>query len=259
MHRAYGHKDALLVHPVEIHTPFFGVSLGIPFICWGVCNRWGEILGFWKTNSNIAIGVLEDMPLGQGHDGGPGRVHVLIEPISSAAATASSTVKPHFTSHTVQFKVGASSLPICCHMIPWVPTDVGSLLLCGSPDTINMYPVIPTHLSLWVGMTWGDFFGGLLNAWVDIWWSIVMGVTGATLSRMGRTAVKIAGVLPVVQKLMGMCDFPTGPSNFGVVLQNLIDGDDVTSSADTAAYTWFGFGVKYSIRNGLDFATPWSM
>lgn len=260
MHRAYGHKDALLVHPIELHAPAFGVSLGVPFMCWGVCNRWGEILGFWKTNSNIAIGSLEDMPLGQGHDGGPGRVHVLSDPMSSAAATALSSVKPHFTSHTVQFNVGASDLPICCHMIPWVPTDLGSLLMCGGPDTANLFPVIPTHLSLWVGMTWGDFFGGLLNIYADIFWSLVTLGIGKRLDTLGRAGKRISAGLPVAQKIAGGFSLASGPSNLGVWLQNLIDGDGVTSDADTAAATLFGFGIRHSVRTGdTEFATPWSM
>ena len=82
--------------------------------------------------------------------------------VESLLDTAKSSIKPHFTAHKTLVKVGQDSLPITVELIPY-GVSFASVTLCGTPDSPNIMPLIPTQFSVWAGMTWGDILGGLLG------------------------------------------------------------------------------------------------
>lgn len=265
----------------EIHMPGVGGSAGMLISPAG-------ILGFWKVAPRIMMGMLTPGPMGQSHDAGPIRVHVLVVPeptgtvsISlSAACTALSSLKPLFTSHTVQAKIDGSYLPICAEIVPYMITaGCLSTMVCGSPcDTPNTLPIIPTQISAWVGMTWGDLVGGIINGLADMAFSAVTSYAGdamkigerpwsiLTKSQMGSRilghgmpwALKVGASSPV--------GLSTGPNNLGALAQQAIDGDGVTSDAPISL-TFLGVGGQISQHSSshgetacvsnTQFVAPW--
>ncbi len=239
----------------DMHIPAVGGSASLLIAA-------GGALGFWKVNPRILIGLLHTSPVGQGHDAGPLRGHVLVvvpDPggISagySALATALSSCKPHFTAHKVQIKVDGSMLPICCEVIPIV--GLLSTLQCGSPvSTPGVIPIIPSHLSVYVGMTLGDIVGGIVNVVVDMAWSAVTNGVGELLDSSSKLAAKVAGnVLPWAMTGGSVFNLGTGPNNLGAVFQQAIDNDNVASDAEIS-FKIFGVGAEVKQQSGHDIPT----
>lgn len=280
LHRVLGHWDYLMVQ-VEFHYAGDGVfcpgaSSGIPFVA-TLCNPGGHIAGSFKINSNIRIGMISTHPVGLGHDGGPLRSHALvctdvtINPVTSIVETitntAKSAVKPKFSSHKLHLEVGGSNLPACLELLP---LSISSVSFCGNPDSINAAPFVPTHLSVFSSMSWGDIVGGLVDFLVDQVWSIVSeltiskifggfgGLIRKVLSRyapeLAKTSTDLAarglgdliGSFPGMSNRVGggrLGDFLSdlsdgdvnwgfGPSNIGVLVQRGIDQDSVEHDAD---------------------------
>ena len=118
MHRLMGSFDCLPI-AAEVHLPAVGISTGSPVNL--MINALG-LLGFWKMNWNIHMGMIHTRPMGQGHDAGPPRAHILVvstDPAPPAAsiaasilATATAGIKLPFTAHKVQISVGELELPV---------------------------------------------------------------------------------------------------------------------------------------------------
>jgi len=264
MHRVFGHYDIIPFHNPELHIPCVGASCW-SVLGWGLCNFGGK-LGYWKRNPKVLMGSVQTNPMGQGHDGGPLRVHVLVctgaDPATiavasiaaSAIATGTSGVKPRFTAHKVQLKVGDAFLPVCCQSIPYTPGTL-SIMMCGGPDLPNVAPVVPTHLSVYAGLTLGDVAGGIIDCIADMYWSGVMAVIGEVLDG-GKLAAQVIGSLmgPVFNRA-GAFGVNTGPSNVGTLAQRAIDDDGVSSDA-RPSITVLGLGIAEGADGGAAFATP---
>jgi hypothetical protein len=279
MHRVLAVFD--FTAAVEIHAPGFGGSAGLLISP-------GGALGFWKVPPQIMMGMLTPSPMGQSHDAGPLRVHVMVVPepttalsiALSAATTLLSSLKPLFTSHTVQAKVDSSYLPVCAEIIPYM-MSLGSYstMVCGSPcDLPNTMPIIPTQVSVWVGMTWGDLVGGIINGLADMAFSAVTSYAGDAL-KCGKGAWSTLSKTQIGSRILGHgmpwalktgasspIGLSTGPNNLGALAQQAIDGDGVTSDAPIAL-TFLGVGGQinqHSSSNGetasvsnTQFVAPW--
>ena len=266
MHRVLADWDVVI--SVEYHIPGLGGSLG-PLL---------SLLGglSWKTDDGVHMGFLGVKPMGQGHDGGMGRPHILVivpvDPSGGAASvalsllcTALSSIKPQFTSHTVQVNAGGM-LPVCAEVIPFI--GCLSTTACGAPvDLPNTAPIVPTQISVWTGLSWGDIIGGIVNIACDMAWSaITWGIgnkikIGADFIENGLTKSQLLkrilgnNVVGLVLKALGITgsigdiNFATGPTNIGALAQQAIDGDNVTSDAPINVGI-FGFGASWSQSSG---------
>lgn len=266
MHRLMGSFDCLPV-AADIHWTAVGVSTGSPV---NLLINAGGILGFWKMNWNIHMGMIHTRPMALGHDAGPPRAHILIvipDPTqatsiaASIAATALAGIKLPFTAHKVQISVGGSSLPVCCQPIPWTPSFFAAQV-CGNPDLPNgVYPIIPTHLSVYAGLTCGDIIGGIVNLVVDMIVSAVMGKAGDAISDVSKIASNVFGV---VTRGLGVVGLSFGPTNLGGLVQQWIDDDGVGSDAEIAIRPLPGTGVRIANPDGdpswddLEFTHPGS-
>lgn len=273
-HRVLGHWDLIPIHPIEVHGTCGGISTGAP-LNMALCNVGGALLGTYKKNDTIKIGLLGVNPMGLGHDAGPFRTHALVcvdLPKSipeSILDTLKSSVKPQFSVHKFVIGVSGSELPVCVEAVPCLGNL--SAAFCGAPSLPNITPIVPTHLSLYSGMTWGDVAGGTVNLIVEFFWSYVedatwsefVGGIGRLLSRgalrgvnMGlraasnpavigalrRLGINIGSVVgsELVQGLPGLLNrigtgsgtFSVGPSNLGVLVQQGADEDGVEHDAD---------------------------
>jgi hypothetical protein len=256
MHRVLGHHDWQPTK-LEVHGSATGVSFGAPHV-FDFVNPGGAATGSGKVGETVLLP--EGSPMGLGHDAGPLRVHVLVDSspeqahvVKSAMATATSGVKPCFSAHKVQVSVSGSMLPVVTD-----PTPMGVGLLsatyCGTPDSPNVIPLVPSHSEVFAGMTLGDMLGGLVNMIVDALWSIVADKIG-----------DLAGLI-MPDWLFGLgtryCGllidgYGLGPSNIGVIAQQWIDGDGIGHDASVSVMGAGFLGeLSYDARTG-EFEGEW--
>lgn len=237
-----------------------------------------------KCCYTVQMGLISTNPLGMGHDAGFGRPHIMYCPpdptgaISAAeclAATLTSSCKPMFNSHAVQIGVSGSSLPVTCETLPYYVSYLSNMN-CGSPcNTPEVIPLVPTQLTVLVGMTLGDFVAGFVNSAVDALVSFGMGKLGSTVGdrlakRFGSRAIKwvaknIVGLFTTAAGAVGSItgtNFSTGIDNPGRILQELIDRDNVGSDA-VSGVRFLGFGVEATtgergVQDGAQFVHPFS-
>ena len=264
MHRVMGSFDCLPV-AAEVHWTAVGLSFGTPTNL--MINALG-LFGFWKMNWNIHMGMIHTRPMALGHDAGPPRLHVLLQlpdptfalsAAASAMATALAGIKLPFTAHKVQISVGGQNLPICCQPIPWTPGFFAAQV-CGNPDLPNgVYPIIPSHLSVYAGLTCGDIVGGIVNLAMDMVWSAAMGKVGDVIGDASKLADRIVGG---TLRGLGGAGLGMGPSNLGGAAQQWIDEDGVTSDAPIGFNILPGVGARIPQPDGtpsfseVEFAHP---
>jgi hypothetical protein len=257
MHRVLASLDFCIAAEVHVSIPpdpmsAVGVSLST--------LRW-IVPGFSKHAEKVEMGMLAVHPLGMGHDTGILRPHILVAippawPTSIAAslkATATSACKPQFNAHKTQAGVGdapgTESLPVTAEPIPYVGLLMGTV--CGAPVNLpapTMVPLIPTQISVWTGMTWGDIIAGIINIGVDMLVSFLLDrLTNAlgnmVSSKLAKEAISVAiPIIGAVGKVLGI-NLDVGIDNPGRPFQEAIDKDGVGSDAQPGVRV-FGFGVK---------------
>jgi hypothetical protein len=255
MHRVLADKDYLPLTN-EIHGLCGGTSIGVPFAN-GLVNP-GGALGIWRMSNTVGMGPRGVHPLGAGHDGGPGRLHVLVcaEPhksvLASAVATATAGVKPPFSAHRTQVNVSGAMLPICVDPTPF-GVGTAAAMFCGGPQLPSPY-LIPSVTTVQAGMTAGDLVGGAVNAVAEAAWSLQMAALGQVGGTAGRVVAGIVRALggggpveSIVHRMTRVTDrFRVGPSGLGGLPQAWIDGDGVGSDARP----YFGFGWLGTVEGG---------
>ncbi len=230
-----------------------------------------------KKAPKVEMGSLAVNPLGMGHDTGIGRPHVLVSlpptPQMSIAAslkaTATSSCKPMFNAHKTQagcgLPDGKECLPLTAEPMPFVGILIGTV--CGGPvntPASQPVPLIPTQLSVYTGMTWGDIVAGFINVAVDMAVSFGIGALGGALGG-GKVAQQVISVIvPVVGAIGKAADINLDVSidNPGRVVQEAMDGDGVGSDAQPQIRV-FGFGIQGTgspggRTTGVAPVAPWS-
>lgn len=256
MHRVLGHHDVQHMK-IEIHGTASGVSLGAPRV-FDFVNPGGAATGSGKVGETVLLP--DGSPMGLGHDAGPGRVHRLVDPVNPAKngptslmATATSGVKPCFSSHTVQINVSGAMLPVVTDPTP-MGVGLFTATYCGTPDTPNLIPLDPSHSEVFAGMSLGDIIGGMVNILADYMWSIAMGIIGELAEKimpgwLFSLGTRYCGLL--------IDGFSIGPSNWGVIAQQWIDGDGIGHDASVDV---FGDGflgrLSYDARTG-EYGAEW--
>jgi hypothetical protein len=256
MHRVLGTWDFCISVEVHVDTPPTPMS-ALGGSAWTL-----EWLDAWsKKAPKVEMGSLGVNPLGMGHDCGPGRLHVLVTIAppapwtsigASALATAMASCKPQFNAHKTQAGVpadpaGTDALPVTAEPIPFVGIVIGTV--CGSPVNTPAslpLPLIPTQLSVFTGMTWGDIVAGIVNIAVDMALSFALGKLGGAIGKKfeGEILEQIIPIilpgLSVLGKILHI-NLDVSIDNPGRVVQEWVDGDGVTSDARTGGRV-VGFG-----------------
>lgn len=261
MHRVLATLDICIALEVHLDTgPISAAGVSMGTLQW--LPPWS------KKGNSIEMGMLHVAPMGTGHDTGPTRPHVLVSippnPWWSVAAsvkgTLTSSLKPMFTAHRTQIGNGspASKLPICAEPIPYC---IGLVVAnaCGSPvnlpDPVGP-PLVPTQLTVFTGMTWGDIVGGICNVLIDMIVSLVLNVVGTVLGELTGNALgsQVLSALPTllstIAKLVSTAtgvpfSLDTTADNLGSVVQQGIDRDGVGSDANPQVRI-LGFGIQFS-------------
>lgn len=235
-------------------------------------------LDLWtKEAPFVNMGSLSVHPLGMGHDTGITRPHILVSipptPWMSVAAslkaTATSSCKPMFNAHKTQagcgLPLGKECLPVTAEPTPFVGVLIGTV--CGGPVNTPAslpVPLIPTQLSVFTGMTWGDIVAGVINIVVDMAVSFGIGALGGALGG-GKVAQQIISVIVPVVGAVGKAaeiNLDVSIDNPGRIVQEAMDGDGIGSDAQPQIRV-FGFGVqgtgsKGGRTTGVTPVGPWS-
>ena len=297
MHRALGSCD--FCQAGEIHLDFAGAGAA-----GGSASTLKWLPQWSKDAGTVEIGALSVHPLGLGHDTGPTRPHVLVtvpipEPASSvaqsAAATALSSCKPVMGAHKTLAGCGdpPQAVPLSVEAMPY-GINLLSVVVCGSPvNTPQTQPMVPSHFSVWLGVTWGDVIGGFVNAQVECAMGLANAALGGGLGKAhaklgkalggkfprlaafaGTKAGKVTGkvtefltgnsptLLADVGSLTGV-NLNTGLDNPGRILQEAFDADGAGSEASTSVRA-LGFGVggegdgEGGAQDGVALEGPWT-
>lgn len=241
MQRLLGSMDTLVAAEVHADPP--------PLTAAGGSAGSLQWMDAWsKAAPQVYMGSLETRPLGQGHDTGIMRPHVLVAAppvlVNSAAASLKATLmsscKPNFSAHLVQIGVGGDSLPVMTEVLPFVNPLV-CVNVCGSPFNVPqpvLPTLIPTQISVFTTLTAGDIVGGVLNMAADVGLSFLLGKLGGGLGEgVTNLIVKealswVLPLIPIVGKVTGV-DLDVSVDNPARVVQELIDRDGVDSDART--------------------------
>jgi len=173
----------------------------------------------------------------------------------SLLCTSTAACKPMFCAHKVQLDVGGASLPVCADPIPYCIPLFGGIVcsLPGLPTGMHL----PTEYRVFVGMTWGDIVGGIINVACESAWQAAWEAT--PFAKAGRVALKLLGkggklAKAITEAIFGSApgwmstgaaagNAGTGPTNIGQFAQQAMDGDGVGSDARPALGV-AGFGVS---------------
>ena len=211
-----------------------------------------------KKAPKVLMGSIQVSPLGMGHDTGITRPHILVSipptpwmsVAASAKATLTSSCKPMFNAHKTQvgcgLPAGGECLPVTAEPTPFVGVLIGTV--CGGPVNTPAslpVPLIPTQISVYTGMTWGDIIAGVINIVVDMAVSFGIGALGGALGG-GKVAQQIISVVVPVVGAVGKAagiNLDVSIDNPGRIVQEAIDDDGVGSAANPQIRV-FGFGVQ---------------
>lgn len=253
LHRVIATYDVCISSEVHLDSsmpPLSAVGGSVSTLQW--LDAWS------KKAPKVLMGSIQVSPLGMGHDTGITRPHILVSipptlPMSAAAsakATLTSSCKPMFNAHKTQagcgLPAGGECLPVTAEPTPFVGLLIGTV--CGGPlNTPASLPVplIPTQLSVYTGMTWGDIIAGVVNIVVDMAVSFGIGALGGALGG-GQVAQQIISVIVPVVGAVGKAagvNLDVSVDNPGRIVQEAIDGDGVGSAANPQIRV-FGFGIQ---------------
>jgi len=268
LHRLCASLDVCIsaeVHMDSAIPPLSAVGISVSTLQW---------LPPWSKKAvTVLMGSLQVSPLGMGHDTGILRPHVLVSipptPWMSVAAslkaTATSSCKPMFNAHKTQAGCGGQSLPVTAEPAPFVGVLIGTV--CGGPVNTPAslpVPLIPTHMSVYTGMTWGDIIAGFINIAVDMAVSFGIGALGGALGGGAVAQQVISVIVPVVGavgKAVGL-NLDVTIDNPGRIVQEAVDQDGVGSDAQPQIRV-FGFGLqgtgsKGGPTSGVTPVGPWN-
>lgn len=254
LHRVLATYDVCISGKIHVDlppTPLSAVGISVSTLQW--LDAWS------KKAPKVMMGSLQVNPLGMGHDTGITRPHILVtvappnpwmSVAASAKATFTSSCKPMFNAHKTQagcgLPAGGESLPVTAEPLPFVGILIGTV--CGGPVNTPAslpVPLIPTQLTVFTGMTWGDIIAGVINIVVDMAVSFGLGVLGNALGG-GKVAQQIISVFVPVMGAVGKglgINLDVSIDNPGRIVQEMVDDDGVGSDANPQIRV-FGFGVQ---------------
>lgn len=253
LHRVLATYDVCIsaeIHMDSAIPPLSAVGGSVSTLQW--LDAWS------KKAPKVLMGSIQVSPLGMGHDTGITRPHILVSipptpwmsVAASAKATLTSSCKPMFNAHKTQagcgLPAGGESLPVTAEPTPFVGVLIGTV--CGGPVNTPAslpVPLIPTQLSVYTGMTWGDIIAGVINIVVDMAVSFGIGALGGALGGGAVAQQIISVVVPVVGavgKAAGI-NLDVSIDNPGRIVQEAVDNDGVGSAANPQIRV-FGFGVQ---------------
>jgi len=227
----------------EIH---FGVAPGIPALGVSTGPHFAVGAYAWKFDNRCFLGPIPiNKPPTLSHDAGVLRPHILIDPspvppppappatpvnsaITSAKATLCSALKPTFSASR-DLRDGR---PVSTETLPF---GAGLILSgnvpCGIGGPHAGIPMVPTQLTDWSGLTFGDMIGGLVNMYVETLSQAALEVVGHVLPGNWGDALTI---LVAYGPAVGISFWPSG-DGVGSAVQSAVDSALGQSSGSPSA------------------------
>lgn len=228
---------------MEVH---FGVAPFVPAIGVSTGTHFAVGAYAWKFDFQCLLGPIPiNVPPTLGHDAGVLRPHILIDPspvpppplppatpinsaITSLSATLCSALKPTFSASR-DLRAGK---PVSTEVLPF---GAGIILSgnvpCGIGGPHTGIPMIPTQLTDWTGLTFGDIIGGLVNMYLETLSQAALEViSGALPGKLGNALCIVVAYGPAV----GLSFWPSGDA-VGSSVQSAVDNAINNSSGAPAS------------------------